>query len=555
MTDTSGIISTITSKITTNGVQAITATVLSSVLIAMVMWISASFAPMEVIYLNATCDGVAGSTAGTDNTAAINSWLAQAASGKTLRAPQGVCNFTGTLSLANGITLNHITVKGQGDYSTTFQYVGTANNIDLFDVGAGSVGDGNFINGIELSGFRITSTTLMTAGWGLHLWHTTRGKIDVVIDGQDGTGNLYNGIWFDETDILSVPWVDAAAKNEVVRVNGSRQSEGWWPNYVGEIHFGHGKIAPPVGAATSIGLHVGGGVGGLTCDDVDIIANQFNLVVNEAVTGTGNQTVNTGQCFFDSPRAGGASILLDDNSANTQWQGGVKIVTVDKWAAGAPGIPAIWLKNWTNGELQVNGVVGGGNYGIQIDDAAARVQVSSTALIVNSTSYGIYSSVASPQIFLNNPSTYGNGADLNANALGSVEPMYYSGSTCPNLSIAIGGTALPIGDYSIQDCTWQLSGFTVDVDFGLALTTKGATTGTLTLAGLPVMANSAFVGGSGEVGYYTNWSGLSGQLMFNVSQGGTYANIYQSSATGVATTSNTNLTNTSTLYGNLTYRR
>ena len=516
------------------------------------------------------CDGVLGSKAGTpgvdwtDNTTAINNWLAQAGAGKTLRMPQGVCNFTGNIHFGIGVNLNHVTIAGAGKYSSWLQYAGAGTTGDLFNIGSGTVGDGSNIVGFELSGLGITSATKMTSGFCIHTWHVARAAIDIVVDGQDGAGNLYGGLWLDENDVISLPWVDIKAQADNLRVNGSRQSEDWWPNYVNELHLGHGKIGGygaggVTTASVAKGIHIGGGVGYFTCDDVDVIGNQYNLYIDTTITATGNQSAYLGSCAFDTPLNAGASVYVDDSSSNSQWQGGTKQLDIPTWIAGATNIRPLVIHNWAGGYVQIKGAIagstaGGPTNGVTIDDATAEVLIGPTAKIYNHTGYGVYSSIANPKISIASTSFSGNSlGDLNVNVLSSSLPIYYSSGQNCSVGLAIGGSQAGI-TYSTQYCVYQLTGYDVNVDYTLALSSKGSNTGALTLAALPIGVGSAS-GGGGAAEYYINWTGLTGALVLQAGALTTFANVYQSGATGQATVTNANLTNTSTLYGSLIYRR
>ena len=65
----------------------------------------------------AACDGV------TDDTAAIQSWLAKAASGVRLVIPAGVCNFNTPLASP---TVNNFTISGSGVANSVLHYTGSA---------------------------------------------------------------------------------------------------------------------------------------------------------------------------------------------------------------------------------------------------------------------------------------------------------------------------------------------------------------------------------------------------------------------------------------------
>jgi hypothetical protein len=140
-----------------------------------------------------------------------------------------------------------------------------------------------------------------------------------VIDGQDGNGKFYIGIWFDECDVTVVPYVQTAgASQDVVRVNGSKPGESWFPNYVGEMRFGREKIsaANPQDAANwpQAGVHVAGSVGGLSFDSVDILGDAHDVVIPDI--GDVGAPFLVGPVAVKSCRA---SFAQPAKSAGCQW--------------------------------------------------------------------------------------------------------------------------------------------------------------------------------------------------------------------------------------------
>ncbi|WP_204270711.1 hypothetical protein, partial [Escherichia coli] len=80
--------------------------------------------------------------------------------------------------------------------------------------------------------------------------------LDVIWDGQDGTGNLWNGVWFDQIDEDFVDGFEARGQNDALRVNGA---VGSGPK--AGLFLSHGKIA-----GSGVGIRQGGAFGGLAVD-------------------------------------------------------------------------------------------------------------------------------------------------------------------------------------------------------------------------------------------------------------------------------------------------
>jgi hypothetical protein len=501
-----------------------------------------------------------------DTTALQRAFTYVAKHSAKLNMPAGSARFSATLSIPSGY--NRFTIAGAGDNSV-LQYAGTGTTNDLIEIGTPGSSGANI--GVTLTGFRITSATQMTGGAALHLWHVARSRVDPIIDGQDGSGRFYDGIWFDECDIVDVPNVEmAGASHDVVLLNGSRRSEHWWPNYVTEIRFGRGKISPTNSqtAADTLpmnGVHVAGGVGGLSFDSVDIIANQHNVTIDQAVTHTGNQTVTFGPAtYLDISQHD--DVVIDDNSPPTQWQGGSKLIDIDGWIASGgqwkskdASANCINLRAFTGGRVLLRGNVVGGcmKDGVDDRDPTAVVDVASSVNFYNNGHYDIASAMPRPQIAVTNARFSGRGAAFDANALTSTLPIYTGeiAMTTP-VGLAIGGSTRGV-TYSAQRSYYQLLGNLVVVDFGLNLSSKGPNRGPLTLVGLPGgETTGAALGGGGSIHYDTGWQGLAGGLDLSMdSLGRPIANIYQATARGIAPAFATNLTDRATLWGELQYFR
>ena len=319
---------------------------------------------VRLIDQGAKCDGV------TDDTAAIAAWLAAARPYVVLKAPAGVCVFASALAAPSG-GLSAVAIIGEGAYQTVFRYAGPSTTTDLLTIGDGA---NNYLNW-SLSGFSVTSSTVMTSGAGMRLRRVGRSTIrNVVWDGQDGRGRLYDGVWFDRVDEIFVSQFEARGSHDAVAVSGA----------VGKgmkagLFLAQGKIS-----ASGTGIHMGGAFGGLATTQVDIIANRTNVVIDTALAAEGNR-----EAFFDTTTnmdtaTGGDSIIVDDaltgamtlvfnNWLATGTAAGLDIVH----CAGCKvsiGAPVIW--NFRGD-------------GIRIQDPATFVTIGGATMIHDNGGYGI----------------------------------------------------------------------------------------------------------------------------------------------------------------------
>ena len=333
----------------------------------------------------ARCDGKS------DDTAALQRWLDQARPGQRTYAPGGICLFTQPLVLmTSGVAL-----EGDGPYQTVFAYAGSDPRVDLLTLGTTPVG----VRNARLSGFRITSRTPMEAGSALRLRGFNRSMLsEVVIDGQDGGGLLWDGIWFEEIDQVVMRGFEARARNDAVRVNGG----------VGEgrskagLMLQQGKVT-----GSGVGLRVGGAFGGLYIDQVDIIDNGTNVSIDTSLAAEGNREIFFGsQVSLDSPRTGPALQVTDTRANAAAW-----LQLAGTWLASGPG-DGLFLApgvNWTV-SLQGGTVFNFKRDGIHNEAEGATILVNGTVLRYNGR-FGVWNTPSSRSFtFQSAPTFIGNRA-------------------------------------------------------------------------------------------------------------------------------------------------
>jgi len=497
--------------------------------------------------------------------AAIN-WAV--ANGKSLVLPCGTALFNATLTAPGGT--NNWTIRGADNgVCSSLVYDGANTTNDLMVIG--TLGSAVDSYGVTVTGFRLDSTTLMTSGDGLHVWHLKQSRVDPTMAGQSGYGGFWNGVHFDEDDIIQVPnaYIYGAA-NDNLLVNGSKQSESWYPNYVGEMRLGKGKIAPSDpqlnrGGSrqySQTGVHVAGSVGGFSVGDVDIIANHHDVVVDNSQTGIQNQTVLLGPGTFTDSSIGDNIVLNDTGSTAVSGFGGTKRFFDYGWNACAGCASGsgngITIQNFTDGAVVLAGYAIQGNqgHGVYDEDASAYVSISSSEVFNNNADVNIASSVNLPKISSNNP-TIMSGTAYDPNALTSTQPMY-GGPYFFSPVIHFGGKGdgveepTAIGNYT-------LDGRNVRCEFNIILSSIGTATGDATISALPMGQDASISpggGGGGAVNYATGFTGLAGGMTLSMDSGGSgFANIYQWGSGGMSPVTNNNFSSTSALRGSVTFIR
>ena len=330
----------------------------------------------------ALCDG------STDDTAALQAWLAKAATGVHLSLPAGTCVFKSPLSAPSG-GVTGVSITGTGDQTSVLLYEGSTTTADLLTIGDGT---NNYI-GWYLSDVRIASNQMMASpSTALHLKLLSRGIVNnVTIDGQDGNGKLYNGEWFDGTDSTSDIGGFISSQNDGLRVNGN--------SGVGADFFlAFTKIAPANGHTQAVGMHIGGGFGGFICEESSIIGNGVNAKVDNALESVHNREIDLlAGCTLDSATSGD-TVYVNDTLAS----GGTLIF--NGWFSSSLAGNGINIVSWPYGNVSVNAQEIYNNWldGIRVQDATTYVSIGSGTKIRNNgtggSGYGVNATVSTTNI-------------------------------------------------------------------------------------------------------------------------------------------------------------
>jgi len=343
-----------------------------------------------------------------DDSAAIQAWLDKAAPDVQLVAPVGIYKFTRGLTAPKGGIIRG-SIIGAGPYQTVFDYAGPSTNTDLLTIGDGVHPYVNWY----LSGFRITSATKMSygsggsacpspspCGAGLHVELMGRSIIEnVVMDGQDGTGNLYEGFWFDGIDQVQVVNGQARAQEDAIRVNSKSITA--WPD---DLFIRGFKIS-----GSGVGIHIGGGFGGLDCASTDVIGNDINVVVDNAIQPIANREIDlSSDCWIDSARKGD-NVMVND----TLTSGGT--MNIRGWVASSYYGNGINIVRWRNGDVEIasDKIYNNCLDGIFVQDPTTHVLVGSVTAIAHNgrnhqgcstppgRGWGVNAKVPTTNIFIN----------------------------------------------------------------------------------------------------------------------------------------------------------
>lgn len=320
----------------------------------------------DLLDFNAKCDGT------TDDTTAVQNWLNKLASGVTLTAPSLTCKITSPLTTpAAAITYASIVAD-----NLTLSYAGSSTTPDILLVGDGT----HAVVGLNMSGIRVTSTTQMTAGSGIHFRLLERSYLsNLTGDGQDGSGKLWNALNFDQIDEVFVNACQARGQNDAVDVSGT---VGSGPK--AGLFLGHCKIS-----MSGVGVHVAGAFGGLALNGTDVIDNGVNLLIDDALKSEGNREIFVDASSSIDTTTSGNGVTVNDPLAS----GGD--IDIAGWVATSAAI-GIDVKSWPNGIVHVRGsrVYNNTSDGVKDEDATTTIAFSPSLSVVTNGGIGVNCSVS-----------------------------------------------------------------------------------------------------------------------------------------------------------------
>lgn len=367
-------------------------------------WIRLSYYTSSNLIVNVKAFGAAGDGV-TDDTAAIEAAEASLVPGQALWFPSGTYVFTSALSSIRP----RFCWLGAGFGQSILMYKGASTTIDIFTLGDNITE----VQNAYMDGLTIQSTTVMTAGAAAHIKAVGRSVINLQIMGQDGFqtlgNNFWNGIWFDQASYINWSGLQCEAQNEGVMVNGG-------PLGADNLLIADGsKIAE-----CRIGIHMGGGFGGLFIGTVNLEINYNHIKVDQALYAVGNRELFCNGTAPDVTTGGPGIWLADPGGPTCQFTG--------IWCSGSTGIAGFYIDPAQNSGFTI---ISGGqifdnlNDGLRVDAAGAIVSIFGTEFIANG-GWAI------------NPNVVGNhvnwsGVLFSGNGSGTYRPTYPSAGGYPDL--------------------------------------------------------------------------------------------------------------------------
>lgn len=318
----------------------------------------------------------------TDDTTALQNWLNALQPGRSGYVPAGTYKFTSPLVIANG----EFSIIGAGTFQSVFMYAGASTTVDLLTVGSSSAD----IRNVYLSGFRVDSTTDMTAGNGIHIKRMLLSRLDnIALRGQrSGASNLWDGVFFDCVGVVVYDGVDIVTQNDGLKVCGG---VGTTNGPKADLWVVNGKI----GDCGRDGIVCGGAFGGFGLDNLDVASNdRYGIRIDQSLAAEGNREIlfNPGLWVDSNVTAG---IVLDGGMGSQGY-----FVMTGVWCAG--GLTAcmhITANETASSRIQISGgnfflggtslgVVAGPGDGLKVETNVPTVMVDGV-VIRNNNGWGV----------------------------------------------------------------------------------------------------------------------------------------------------------------------
>lgn len=325
-------------------------------------------------------DGISNDTAAIQ--AALNT-------GKNVYAPAGTYLVNAPLN---------ITIDGTGFYGDGYstKILTSDPTGDIFVIGNGT----NEISGLKFHDFRVWSTVTKTAGAIFNCRFISDSRFSDIhagsLDDYVASGNanrLFDGYIFDRFSEITVHDGQCVASNKLIQCRGNLDQ-----SFGAELSIGGNWR----GVHAVVGIHQGGGAGGVYYGRCDISNCATGVLIDQALTNTFNR-----EAFFAADftvDTCGVGVHINQTTAsdaqflfNRTWIAGCSSHGLRVQAANAARVVAL-IHTYKNG-----------GDGIRLEDASAYLVVPSASRFDLNTGWGINPTVLSTRMTIQNPSFLANG--------------------------------------------------------------------------------------------------------------------------------------------------
>lgn len=341
-------------------------------------------------------DGVA------DDTVALQAWLNRAGQGTELVGQAGVYRITGPLTAP---LVDFGCIRGAGMGSMFIIYDGASTNIDAMTIGNGTA----VLKGWNVSGITFDSTVDMAGGCALRIRQVKNGsRFKEIGCGEIGvTPKLYNGIWFDNTNVTFFDDFDIMVKNNGIECSGKAGTDEG-----SDLFLGNGFIL-----SGGPQVHCSGGFGGLNLTGKLLgYGGEVNLLIDESRVARGNREIFLSSAYTQDA-ANEAFIRINVPSNNL-------LIKSDAWLSGAgffsgTGV-GIDIISMPNGRFSINSghIKNCKSHGIKVADATTEILIGDTTFITDNLGYGVFATVPTNNVRVYGRVEYNPGGNINANVRG-----------------------------------------------------------------------------------------------------------------------------------------
>ncbi len=219
---------------------------------------------------------------------------AAAAGGGSVSLPAGVYSVSATLV----ITSSRTTLRGEGAASV-IRAAAADGDIIRVERAAGTTGN---VADLLFADFSITSAVQKTSGSAMRFDHVQDVRIaNVQASSRTQVGsanNLWDSFTFRNFSMVTLDTVKIQAQNTGLSIAGDPDGFG------ADIWVTGGSLI----VGTQIGVHAGGGLGGLYLDEVVLYGNGTHVLVDDAIAGIANRELVFNNCVLDTSTAHGVDL-------------------------------------------------------------------------------------------------------------------------------------------------------------------------------------------------------------------------------------------------------
>ncbi|WP_186169783.1 hypothetical protein [Burkholderia gladioli] len=338
-------------------------------------------------------NGAVGVVQGDDDTVALQQMLAAWSPSVSVDwLTAAVFNFSAQLSKV-GVNL---TMKTAGAIGTVLNWIGGTGAADN-DAAADLIVFGNGADdcrGWNVGGLGVESAVKRAKGAAVHAKRFMDGNdfAEFRCGSATKNGNLFHGVWMDLVNVCNLPGMYATKlQGAGLRINGSSTDDSG-----SDLFLSSGNIS-----FCAIGIHQGGGFGGLRTGQMNCFGNGINYLFDTTIVPRRNREVfyeagsvcdgaTSVGMVFDDPLTAGAPVTLSGFIGSSGQIG-----------SGAGPYHGVWVKHWPGGRFNVNSGQIFNHLGdaIRVDDASVVMSIASETHIFNNGGFGINATVLTTGIY------------------------------------------------------------------------------------------------------------------------------------------------------------